>query len=143
MSRRSKFSLVTHIPSSSLFATYEGIGLSSGNFSRSDKLLSPGLFANSLSTNISFALESGGVNMLNSVTDIINGDSGEGLMTTGGVRASEGANRVETILDPAIEYMGQIAYNVVAPVIISFGVLSNVINLIVLSRPSLRGPTFR
>ena len=45
--------------------------------------------------------------------------------------------------DPRIERMGHIAYGIVAPVIISFGVVSNVLNLVVLSRPSLRGPTFR
>ncbi|XP_068230615.1 probable G-protein coupled receptor AH9.1 [Palaemon carinicauda] len=50
---------------------------------------------------------------------------------------------VEETMSPEIEYMGHIAYSVVAPVIISFGILSNMINLVVLTRPSLRGPTFR
>ncbi|KAK8399505.1 hypothetical protein O3P69_003530 [Scylla paramamosain] len=50
---------------------------------------------------------------------------------------------VEKDLSPEIQYMGHIAYSVVAPVIISFGILTNVLNLVVLSRPSLRGPTFK
>ncbi|KAG0712100.1 putative G-protein coupled receptor AH9.1 [Chionoecetes opilio] len=50
---------------------------------------------------------------------------------------------VEETMSPEIQYMGHIAYSVVAPVIISFGILTNVLNLVVLSRPSLRGPTFR
>ncbi|XP_064098581.1 probable G-protein coupled receptor AH9.1 [Macrobrachium nipponense] len=50
---------------------------------------------------------------------------------------------VEDTMSPEIEYMGHIAYSVVAPVIISFGILSNTVNLVVLTRPSLRGPTFR
>ncbi|XP_047486324.1 probable G-protein coupled receptor B0563.6 [Penaeus chinensis] len=61
-----------------------------------------------------------------------------------GVRA-EGVvdDVVEETMSPEIQYMGHIAYNVVAPVIISFGILTNVLNLLVLTRPSLRGPTFR
>ncbi|XP_076056261.1 uncharacterized protein LOC143034203 [Oratosquilla oratoria] len=42
-----------------------------------------------------------------------------------------------------VEYVGHVAYNFVAPVIISFGILSNLLNLVVLTRPTLRGPTFR
>ena len=44
---------------------------------------------------------------------------------------------------PEIESMGGIAYGVVAPLIISFGIVSNLLNLLVLTRPSLRSPTFR
>ncbi|XP_071515492.1 uncharacterized protein [Panulirus ornatus] len=50
---------------------------------------------------------------------------------------------LEVTMSPEIQYMGHIAYSVVAPVIISFGILTNVLNLVVLTRPSLRGPTFR
>ncbi|XP_069948054.1 dopamine D2-like receptor [Cherax quadricarinatus] len=50
---------------------------------------------------------------------------------------------LEKTMSPEIQYMGHIAYGVVAPVIISFGILTNVLNLVVLTRPSLRGPTFR
>jgi hypothetical protein len=50
---------------------------------------------------------------------------------------------ITSSLNSDVEYLGQIAYNVVAPIIIIFGLLSNVINLLVLSRPTLRGPTFR
>ncbi|XP_063600000.1 probable G-protein coupled receptor AH9.1 [Penaeus indicus] len=67
-----------------------------------------------------------------------------GVMEIVGVRA-EGVvdDVVEETMSPEIQYMGHIAYNVVAPVIISFGILTNVLNLLVLTRPSLRGPTFR
>ncbi|XP_018008573.1 uncharacterized protein LOC108666248 isoform X2 [Hyalella azteca] len=50
---------------------------------------------------------------------------------------------ITSSLNSDVEYLGQIAYNVVAPIIIIFGLLSNIINLLVLSRPTLRGPTFR
>ncbi|XP_069195649.1 alpha-2B adrenergic receptor-like [Procambarus clarkii] len=50
---------------------------------------------------------------------------------------------VEKTMSVEIRNLGYIAYSVVAPVIISFGILTNILNLVVLTRPSLRGPTFR
>lgn len=75
-------------------------------------------------------------------------DEGEGGVPTSMEVVGVGAEGVvdgvvEEAMSPEIQYMGHIAYSVVAPVIISFGILTNVLNLVVLSRPSLRGPTFR
>lgn len=68
----------------------------------------------------------------------------EDLGVVDGILISNDLNEESNgMLDPQILRLGQIAYQMVAPVIISFGVLSNLLNLLVLSRPTLRGPTFR
>lgn len=68
-------------------------------------------------------------------------DAGVDVVGVGAEGVVDGTR--EHSLSPEIQSMGQIAYGVVAPVIISFGILTNVLNLVVLTRPSLRGPTFR
>ena len=52
-------------------------------------------------------------------------------------------NIAVTTQSPEIQHLGGIAYGVVAPIIVVFGIVSNLLNLLVLTRPSLRSPTFR
>ncbi|XP_042203076.1 alpha-2B adrenergic receptor-like [Homarus americanus] len=73
----------------------------------------------------------------------VEGSGGVSMDVVGVSREGVVEGVLEETMSPEIQYMGHIAYSVVAPVIISFGILTNVLNLVVLTRPSLRGPTFR
>lgn len=139
--RLQSIKLMTHIPSSSIHRNTQTLPPAFRKLDSFIVSLVPLLDLDiSSETNRSAALnDTTEVTVLNSTGNMI--DSGEDHLSSGGILLAETIN--EESMDPQIEYMGQIAYSVVAPVIISFGILSNILNLVVLSRPSLRGPTFR